>query len=262
MMMISVVVVVLVCPQYYCPVLLIGDVDGVYIFHLDSSALKPNKRKHKRDAMKPVSLSFVAIVWFCPQIAGFTTPRDLCRIKPINTERIQRYDHAPSTRRDNAGPLNLVPDFLSADLLHHHSHVFDSLPSLSLSSSVNVADSSVAVQAAAEKALNSLGRDVLIFLGATVVVVPLSRVIGITPVLTFLVAGCLLGPHGLGLFSNNEADIELGNFGILFLLFSEGLNLSPEKIRDLGAFGALGIFQILSISPKDDDRRLVIVLLL
>ena len=33
-----------------------------------------------------------------------------------------------------------------------------------------------------------------------------------------------------------EADIELGDFGILFLLFNEGLNLSPEKIRDLGSF--------------------------
>ena len=48
------------------------------------------------------------------------------------------------------------------------------------------------------------------------------------------------------MFSNNEADLELGDFGILFLLFNEGLGLSPDRIKDLKAFSNMGLFQIMS----------------
>ena len=123
-----------------------------------------------------------------------------------------------------------------------------------------------------EQAINSLGRDVLTFLAASVVVVPLARFLKvrgkkqffsvipinfscsshyflfpqITPVLIFLAFGLVLGPTGLNTFSNTEADLQLGDFGILFLLFSEGLNLSPERLRNLGAFYGLGVLQILA----------------
>ena len=93
--------------------------------------------------------------------------------------------------------------------------------------------------------LDALGKDVLVFLGASVLVVPLSRAVGVTPVLGFLAIGCAIGPYGLELFSNTEADLELGDFGILFLLFVEGLNLSPEKLKGLGAFFRLGASQLL-----------------
>lgn len=102
------------------------------------------------------------------------------------------------------------------------------------------------IQEVGEEVLGSLGQDVLTFLAATVVVVPLSKFLKVTPVLGFLVAGFILGPNCLGLFQNSEADLQLGDFGILFLLFSEGLNLSPERIRDLGAFYGLGVLQILA----------------
>ena len=93
--------------------------------------------------------------------------------------------------------------------------------------------------------LDSLGSDVLIFLAASTFVVPLSRLAGISPVLGFLAIGCAIGPYGLQLFSDSQADVELGDFGILFLLFVEGLNLSPEKLRELGAFFRLGAFQLI-----------------
>ena len=67
--------------------------------------------------------------------------------------------------------------------------------------------------------LDSLGSDVLIFLAASTFVVPLSRLAGISPVLGFLAIGCAIGPYGLQLFSDSQADVELGVFGILFLLF-------------------------------------------
>jgi Kef-type K+ transport system membrane component KefB/voltage-gated potassium channel Kch len=91
----------------------------------------------------------------------------------------------------------------------------------------------------------SLGRDVFTFLVVSVVVVPLFKALKITPVLGFLLAGCAIGPYGLQVFSNNEADLQLGDFGILFLLFNEGLSLSPERIKELGRFTGLGVFQLL-----------------
>lgn len=42
-----------------------------------------------------------------------------------------------------------------------------------------------------------------------------------------------------------QVDAELGEFGILFLLFVEGLNLSPERIKALGSFLKLGANQLL-----------------
>ena len=93
--------------------------------------------------------------------------------------------------------------------------------------------------------LDALGRDILIFLAASVVVTPAARVLKLSPVLLYLAVGCAIGPHGFELFSNNEADLELGDFGILFLLFVEGLNLSPERLKELGAFFKLGASQLL-----------------
>jgi hypothetical protein len=70
--------------------------------------------------------------------------------------------------------------------------------------------------------LESIGHDLLLFLTASVLVTPTCKVLKITPILGYLIAGCIMGPHGLNLFSNSQADLELGDFGILFLLFSEG----------------------------------------
>ena len=93
--------------------------------------------------------------------------------------------------------------------------------------------------------LSVLGNDLFIFLAATVLVVPTCRALNITPVLGFLALGCAIGPNGVGLFADTEADLELGDFGILFLLFVEGLNLSPDRLQKLGSFFRLGVSQLL-----------------
>ena len=97
----------------------------------------------------------------------------------------------------------------------------------------------------ARMALDSLGNGLITFLAASVLVVPVSKVLKVTPVLGFLLLGCAIGPYGFGLFSNTEADIKLGDFGILFLLFIEGLNLSPDRLEKLGSFFQLGVSQML-----------------
>lgn len=50
--------------------------------------------------------------------------------------------------------------------------------------------------------LESMGQDLLIFLTSSVLVTLVSNSIGISPILGYLVAGALLGPHGLDVFSN------------------------------------------------------------
>lgn len=71
-----------------------------------------------------------------------------------------------------------------------------------------------------------------------------SSALGTSPILGYLVAGALLGPHGLDVFSNAKADVELGDFGILFLLFSEGLEVSSQRLRKLTNYLPLGFAQI------------------
>ena len=97
-----------------------------------------------------------------------------------------------------------------------------------------------------EMSLDVIGHDLILFLAASVLVEPLSRIINVTPVLLYLLLGFVAGPNGLSLFlGGTEVDAQIGDFGILFLLFVEGLNLSPERLKALGSFFSLGATQLL-----------------
>eukprot|EP01030_Chromulinospumella_sphaerica_P028557 gene28557-28906_t len=86
-------------------------------------------------------------------------------------------------------------------------------------------------------------KDVVLFLATAGIVVPLFRRWNISPILGFLGAGVVLGPFGLGAFSDrfpwlsavtveNPKDIsQLAEFGVVFLLFMIGLELSWERLR-------------------------------
>ena len=54
----------------------------------------------------------------------------------------------------------------------------------------------------------------LIILAAAIVVVPLFRRLRITPVLGYLLAGLLIGPHALGLVRELEVIETLAEFGV------------------------------------------------
>ena len=95
-------------------------------------------------------------------------------------------------------------------------------------------------------AMNDVGHDLIIFLAISVVVAPVSSALNVSPVLLYLLFGLVTGPHGMGLLRGGEdVGFELGDFGILFLLFVEGLNLSPERLKELGSFFSLGATQLL-----------------
>merc|ERR1711966_244461 len=98
----------------------------------------------------------------------------------------------------------------------------------------------------AKASLNDVGHDLILFLAICVVVAPLSSALNISPVLLYLLFGAVTGPYGLALVrGGEEVGFELGDFGILFLLFVEGLGLSPERLKELGSFFSLGASQLL-----------------
>jgi CPA2 family monovalent cation:H+ antiporter-2 len=88
--------------------------------------------------------------------------------------------------------------------------------------------------------------DVLIFLAAMIVVVPVFQRLKLSPILGYLAAGMLIGPYGFALIGETKAAETLASFGVVFLLFMIGLELSFRRLRTLGAkvFG-LGSMQVI-----------------
>lgn len=101
-------------------------------------------------------------------------------------------------------------------------------------------------------------KDLVVFLAAAGIVVPLFSRLKLSPVLGFLAAGVALGPHGLGRLSadlpwltwftiSDPAQIaQLSELGVAFLLFMIGLELSWERLRAMRrlVFG-LGLMQVV-----------------
>ncbi|MBL4596832.1 MAG: cation:proton antiporter [Robiginitomaculum sp.] len=88
--------------------------------------------------------------------------------------------------------------------------------------------------------------DVLIFLAAMVIIVPIFQRFKLSPILGYLAGGMLIGPYGFALIGETSAAQTLAHFGVVFLLFMIGLELSFRRLRTLGGkvFG-LGSMQVL-----------------
>lgn len=69
-----------------------------------------------------------------------------------------------------------------------------------------------------------------IFLAAAVLMVPLSRKLGLGAVMGYLGAGVLIGPWGLGLIDNVESILQFAEFGVVLFLFIIGLELQPSRL--------------------------------
>lgn len=81
-----------------------------------------------------------------------------------------------------------------------------------------------------------------IFSAALVAMVVLQRM-RLPPIIAYLVAGCVIGPHMMGWVENPAAFSFLAEFGLVFLLFSLGLEFSLPKLIALrrSVFGLGGI---------------------
>ncbi|CDG85617.1 glutathione-regulated potassium-efflux system protein KefC [Janthinobacterium agaricidamnosum] len=72
--------------------------------------------------------------------------------------------------------------------------------------------------------------NLLFYLVAAIVMVPLAKRLGMGAVLGYLVAGVVIGPWGLGLINNVEVILGFSEFGVVLLLFLIGLELEPKRL--------------------------------
>ncbi|CAB4269934.1 unnamed protein product [Prunus armeniaca] len=89
--------------------------------------------------------------------------------------------------------------------------------------------------------------DMLWLLLASVIFVPVfQRIPGGSPVLGYLAAGILIGPYGLSIIRHVHGTKAIAEFGVVFLLFNIGLELSVERLSSMKkyVFG-LGSAQVL-----------------
>ena len=86
---------------------------------------------------------------------------------------------------------------------------------------------------------------VLILLASGVAAVVLCRSLRLPPMIGYLVTGLVLGPHALGLATDREVIHTLAEFGVVFLMFSIGLEFSLPKLITMRrvVFG-LGLAQV------------------
>ncbi len=86
----------------------------------------------------------------------------------------------------------------------------------------------------------------LIILGLAVVIVSILKRMQLPPILGYLLAGACVGPYGLGLLESKEEIRHIAEFGVVFLLFTIGLELSlPKLISMRRALLGLGGLQVL-----------------
>ncbi|MBR2171473.1 cation:proton antiporter [Sphingopyxis sp.] len=85
-----------------------------------------------------------------------------------------------------------------------------------------------------------------ILLGVATLFVLIFRRLGLGAVLGYLIAGAIVGPHGLGLVGGGESKLAFAELGIAFLLFLVGLELSPGRLWQMRRviFG-LGMAQVV-----------------
>ena len=86
---------------------------------------------------------------------------------------------------------------------------------------------------------------VLLLLGASVLVVTACRVANLPPILGYLLVGVVVGPHALDLLPDAEGASHLAEFGVVFLMFSIGLEFSLARLYAMKriVFG-LGLAQV------------------
>ncbi len=87
----------------------------------------------------------------------------------------------------------------------------------------------------------------LLLLGASVLAVIVFRRLNLPPLLAYLLVGTAIGPHALNLMQDAGGAAHLAEFGVVFLMFSIGLEFSLSKLYAMKriVFG-LGALQVLA----------------
>ncbi|MCI1000630.1 cation:proton antiporter [Ochrobactrum sp. C6C9] len=86
---------------------------------------------------------------------------------------------------------------------------------------------------------------IVVLLGAAVIAVPLFKRLGLGSVLGYLAAGLIIGPFGLGLFSDPQAILHVAELGVVMFLFIIGLEMQPSRLWSMrGEIFGLGLAQV------------------
>src|ERR1700759_3671718 len=85
--------------------------------------------------------------------------------------------------------------------------------------------------------------DVMIYLAAAVICVPLAKRFRLGAVLGYLAAGSASGPYGLRFVRDVHSILHFAEFGVVLMLFVIGLELDPKRLwsmrRDVFQGGSL-----------------------
>src|SRR5439155_12583388 len=86
---------------------------------------------------------------------------------------------------------------------------------------------------------------ILLLLAAAVVAIVVCRLVRLPPILGYLAVGIAVGPHAMGWVPDNADVRDLAEFGIVFLMFSIGLEFSLPQLKAMqrAVFG-LGLAQV------------------
>lgn len=87
----------------------------------------------------------------------------------------------------------------------------------------------------------------LLLLSAAVLAVVAFRMLHLPPMLGYLTVGIIIGPFGMSLAGDSESTHTLAEFGVVFLMFSIGLEFSLPKLSAMrkSVFG-LGLAQVVA----------------
>ena len=98
---------------------------------------------------------------------------------------------------------------------------------------------------AAEAATNTELLQVVALLGAGVIAVPIFKRLSLGSILGYLAAGLVIGPFGLGIFSEPASILHVAELGVVMFLFIIGLEMRPSRLwslrREIFGLGVLHV---------------------
>src|SRR5262245_11757526 len=92
-------------------------------------------------------------------------------------------------------------------------------------------------------------RDLVILFGVAVLISYLFRLLKLSSIAGFIVAGAIVGPYGLQLISSVTEVEQMAEIGVMLLLFSVGVEFSTEKLMRMRwmALGGGSLQMLLTI---------------
>src|SRR3989339_322728 len=83
-------------------------------------------------------------------------------------------------------------------------------------------------------------RDLIILLAASIPISIICRKLNIPAIVGFLITGVIIGPDSLALIHEKDSVNVLSEIGVIFLLFTIGLEISLERFARIKRFLVIG----------------------